>query len=101
MSDSSTARDQPSSSMTDAPPSSATYTDESRTDDPERRWLERTVPNVASEIRKAGFWGAIVLPFLYLPLLVFGLNSWLHSTIFLVVLVVNLAALYVGHYHRR
>ncbi len=87
--------------MTDATASSPTATDERRDEDPDRRWLERTLPHVAGEIRKAGFWAAIVLPFLYLPLLVFGLNTWLHSTAFLVLLVVNLGALYVGHYHRQ
>ncbi len=67
----------------------------------DRRMLERTVPQAADSIRKAGFWTAIVLPFLYVPLLFYGLDSWVESTAFLTVLAVNLAALYVGHYHGR
>ncbi|RQH00496.1 hypothetical protein [Natrarchaeobius oligotrophus] len=67
----------------------------------ERGRLERTVPNLAEPIRKTGFWTAIVIPFLYVPILLNGLATWLESTAFLGLLLTNLLALYVGHAHRR
>ena len=71
------------------------------TDEYDARFLERTVPELADSIRKTSFWAAIVLPFLYVPILIHGLTSWVLSTAFLLLLAVNLVALYVGHYHRR
>ncbi|SDJ67634.1 hypothetical protein [Natronorubrum texcoconense] len=65
------------------------------------RTLEDVAPSVAKPIRVAGFWGAIVLPVLYLPLLAVGLSTPFQALLFLALLSVNLAALYVGHTHRR
>ncbi len=65
------------------------------------RFLERAVPELADSIRKTSFWAAIVLPFLYVPILIHGLTSWVLLTAFLLLLAVNLVALYLGHYHRR
>ncbi|WP_440771419.1 hypothetical protein [Natronorubrum sp. DTA28] len=65
------------------------------------RTLEDVAPSVAKPIRVAGFWGAIVLPVLYLPLLANGLSTSLQAVAFCGLLAVNLAALYVGHAHRR
>ena len=65
------------------------------------RTLEDHLPSLAKSIRMAGFWGAIVLPVFYLPLLATGLSTPLQALFFLVLLAVNLAALYVGHAHRR
>lgn len=67
----------------------------------DRRFLERTVPSLAPSIRKVGFWTAIVLPFCYVPFLLYGLSSPLATLAFLVVLAINLVALYVGHAHRQ
>ncbi|RQG91541.1 hypothetical protein EA462_06165 [Natrarchaeobius halalkaliphilus] len=67
--------------------------------DPAHGALERTVPNLAGAIRKTGFWTAIVVPFLYVPILLNGLTTWIESTTFLVLLGINLLALYVGHTH--
>ncbi|ELY81411.1 hypothetical protein [Natrinema gari] len=63
--------------------------------------LERAVPGLASPIRAAGFWTAIAMPVLYLPLLATGLSSSLDCALFLGLLVANLLALYVGHAHRQ
>jgi hypothetical protein len=65
------------------------------------RILERLVPTLADSIRKTGFWTAIVLPFLYVPLLVTGLSTATETGLFLGLLAINLLALYVGHAHRQ
>ncbi|WP_222917458.1 hypothetical protein [Natrinema sp. SYSU A 869] len=63
--------------------------------------LERAAPGLATPIRAAGFWVAIAMPILYLPLLATGLSSSLDGILFLGLLIGNLLALYVGHSHRR
>jgi uncharacterized membrane protein len=65
------------------------------------RLLERLAPHVADSVRKTGFWTAIVLPFLYVPLLATGLSTAAETATFLALLVLNLAALYVGHAYGR
>ncbi|MBZ6494365.1 hypothetical protein [Natrinema longum] len=69
--------------------------------DDEHGVLERVTPRFAASIRAAGFWTAIAMPILYLPLLATGLSSSLEGGVFLALLTGNLLALYVGHaYHR-
>ncbi|SER91247.1 hypothetical protein [Natrinema salaciae] len=63
--------------------------------------LERAAPGLATPIRAVGFWAAIAMPILYLPLLATGLSSSFDGALFLTLLVGNLLALYVGHAHRR
>lgn len=63
--------------------------------------LEDVTPTLAKPIRIAGFWGAIVLPILYFPVLANGLSTSLEATVFLGLVALNLLALYVGHTHRR
>jgi len=53
---------------------------------------------VVLQVRAAGFWLSIALPFLYLPLLT-GLNEWTHVMAFLGLLVLNLTALLLGRHH--
>jgi hypothetical protein len=48
-----------------------------------------------------GFWSAVALPFLYMPLLLTGISSQAELLTFLGLLVLNLAALLAGHDHRR
>lgn len=74
--------------------------DESTDDTGEAGALERIAPSMATPIRKTGFWAAIILPFLYVPLLATGLSSSSETKTFLVLLTLNLVALYVGHAHR-
>jgi hypothetical protein len=68
---------------------------------PDDGTLERTVPGLATTIRAVGFWAAIVLPLLYVPLLATGLSSSTDGAAFLLLVAGNLLALYVGHSHRR
>lgn len=54
-----------------------------------------------ASIRKVGFWSAIVLPILYVPILARGLSTSLEAGLFLGLLAFHLAALYVGHTYCR
>ncbi|MGM0389845.1 MAG: hypothetical protein ACQEP0_15350 [Natrinema limicola] len=63
--------------------------------------LEKVVPSLAGPIRTTGFWGAIVLPILYLPVFITGLSTSFGASLFLGLVVLHLLALYVGHAHRR
>lgn len=76
-------------------------TDESTDGSRETGSLEEIAPSLATPIRKTGFWAAIVLPFLYVPVLANGLSSSRETAVFLVLLIVNLVALYIGHAHRQ
>lgn len=67
----------------------------------DRSVLERVSPTLAPSIRRIGFWTAIVLPFLYVPLLAIGLSTASETATFLGLLTVNLVALYVGHAHQQ
>lgn len=52
-------------------------------------------------VRFLGFWAAIALPFLYVPLLFDGIDSGSRAVVFLGLLALNAVALVVGHNHRR
>lgn len=47
-----------------------------------------------------GFWLAVALPLVYLPLLVGGLSGW-QATTFVVLFALNVFALIVGHGYGR
>jgi hypothetical protein len=51
-------------------------------------------------LRFVGFWAAIAFPFLYVPLLMGGLQGN-EATVFIALLAVNLLALVVGHEYNR
>lgn len=61
--------------------------------------LPQPVAYLAVPVRFVAFWIAIALPFLYLPLLVGGLEGT-EPAVFVVLLTVNLVALVAGHGHR-
>ncbi|GCF14832.1 hypothetical protein Harman_27670 [Haloarcula mannanilytica] len=56
---------------------------------------------LVSAVRGIAFWTAIALPFLYLPLLITGLNSGATRIAFVALVVCNAVALLVGHSHRE
>lgn len=56
---------------------------------------------VAEPVTRIAFWSAIVLPFLYIPLLATGLDSRSMVLTFLLLVVLNAAALLVGHRYDR
>lgn len=60
----------------------------------------RTVTDtVLKPVRVAGFWSAVALPFLHIPLLVTGLDGTSDTFAFLALFLLNVVALYVGHPH--
>lgn len=69
--------------------------------DTEPRMLERFVPELAGPVRVTCFWTAIALPFLHVPLLATGLTTASETIVFLLLVGLNVLALYVGHSHRQ
>lgn len=55
--------------------------------------------SLVSSVQATAFWVAVVLPFLYLPLLVTGLEAGATTTAFVALLLANVLALLVGHGH--
>jgi hypothetical protein len=55
---------------------------------------------VLTPIRILGFWTAVALPFLYLPLLVVGIESASRATAFLGLLALDVLALLIGRSHK-
>lgn len=57
--------------------------------------------DVFAPVRIFAFWVAVALPFLYLPLLITGLENTTVTMAFLALLATNAVTLFVGHPHRR
>lgn len=55
--------------------------------------------SLVSSIRATAFWVAVVLPFLYVPLLVTGLDGGPTTTAFVALLFANVLSLLIGHSH--
>jgi len=47
------------------------------------------------------FWGAIVLPFVYLPMLALGLQTIERQLLFTSLVALNVVLVIVGHHHRQ
>ena len=56
---------------------------------------------VIRTIEAVAFWSAIALPFLHVPLLLYGLETTAQVSAFLVLLGLNLGALLLGHGYKR
>lgn len=56
---------------------------------------------LTTPVEVVGFWSAVALPFLYLPLLFTGISSEAELLTFVGLLALNLAALLAGHSHKR
>ncbi|MFC7073776.1 hypothetical protein ACFQJ7_07835 [Halovenus rubra] len=82
-------------------PGKKTATQHSKTADKRRPLSCVLYTFVRSAVQTASFWGAVVLPFLSLPLLLTGIDSHSGLLAFLVLLVTNVVALLVGHTHRK
>lgn len=62
------------------------------------RSLARNVrAHVVEPVRVVGFWTAIALPFVYVPLLATGLETVAETAVFFALLAANLVALAIGH----
>ena len=64
------------------------------------RSLQHGARLVAAPLRFVGFWAAVALPFLYLPLLIGGLDGQ-ETLVFGLLLTLNALALVAGHGHRQ
>jgi hypothetical protein len=68
--------------------------------DERARSLLRTASyHVFTPVRAIGFWSAIALPFLYVPLVATGLETRAELTVFLALLAANVVAIALGHSH--
>lgn len=57
--------------------------------------------SLTTPIEVVGFWSAVALPFLYVPLLLTGISSQAELLTFLGLFALNVAALLAGHDHNR
>ena len=62
---------------------------------------ERLSETLLLPVRMAGFWAAVALPFLHVPLLATGLDGGEKTATFVALLALNLVALYVGYPYRQ
>jgi hypothetical protein len=76
--------------------SSSPDTDAQRVDDD-----PKTTYSVKAPLQFVGFWVAVSLPFVHLPLLANGLDGLENALLFVGLLVLNLLALLVGHGHEQ
>lgn len=65
----------------------------------EQSLVRRSLSMMGTPVRTVGFWGAVSLPFLHVPLLLTGLDSTADALAFAALLTLNLCALLVGHGH--
>lgn len=68
-------------------------------DERARSLLQTVHRHVFTPVRAAGFWSAIALPFLYVPLVATGLETEAELTVFLALLAANVVAIALGHSH--
>ncbi len=61
-------------------------------------WTEVRVPKL---VEAAAFWGAIALPFVYLPLLFAGLNSTATRLLFASLVTLNAVLIVLGHQYNN
>ena len=50
-------------------------------------------------VEAIAFWAAIVLPFLYIPLLVAGIDTFERLVVFVGLILLNVVAFIVGHHY--
>ncbi len=60
-----------------------------------------TLRDLFRPIEAIAFWSAITLPFLYLPLVLYGLETTQELTVFFALLGLNVVALVIGHRYQR
>lgn len=65
-----------------------------------KRTTRKTETSLLEGVRAFFFWSAIVLPFLYIPLLAVGLDTVTRSVVFLALLSLNIVALLSSHSYR-
>lgn len=63
--------------------------------------LRRAATRVRDPVQRLAFWGAVLIPFSYLPLLSVGVDGTRGALLLAALLIANVAALVVGHGHNR
>lgn len=63
--------------------------------------FESTEFSIPPLVQAVAFWSAIVLPFIYLPLLALGLETTTHQILFLALVGLNVLTVVLGHRHER
>lgn len=64
-------------------------------------WDDTIADTIARPLEAIAFWSAIALPFLYIPLLIYGLNTAGQVAVFLGLVVLNVIAFVLGHGYNR
>lgn len=64
-------------------------------------WDDIIAGSIARPLEAVAFWTAIALPFLYIPLLIYGLETRGQVGVFLGLVVLNLIAFVLGHGYKR
>lgn len=72
-------------------------TSDASLDDRARSTLGTARSHVVTPLRLVGFWSAIALPFLYVPLFATGLETTQQLWVFLALLAANVVAIGFGH----
>lgn len=67
---------------------------------PHPDWVAIVPQTLGWGVRAVGFWLAVAMPFLYLPLLVDGFSGRAELLAFVALVALNAATLVVGHEHR-
>ena len=60
----------------------------------------RSLSLLRRQLQAAGFWVAVALPFLHVPLLLSGLDTATDTWLFVALISLNLLALVIGHGYR-
>lgn len=66
-----------------------------------QNWLANMQHTLSRIVRATAFWIAVLLPFLYVPLLLHGISGRDEQTAFVGMVVLNVCAFVVGHGYRR
>jgi hypothetical protein len=82
-------------------PDSNRHDESNATDDTARATIRRLSAPVVTTGRTIGFWTAVGLPFLYVPLLSAGIDTPDDLLVFGALLVLNVLGLVAGRSHRR
>ena len=67
--------------------------------------IRETIPlplfRVVHYVEAVSFWGAVVLPLIYIPLLMLGVDTVETLLVFLALIALNVVLLIVGHSYQR
>jgi hypothetical protein len=81
------------------PPSNQKHRSTAESASDERTLYRKVRHYVRVSVRTLGFWTAVALPFLYIPLLFTGIDTSVEVTAFISLLMTNVVALPAGHAH--